>query len=270
MFAPDPKVLSRLAPTVQRVVVADPNLASSRLMMDILKGIGAREVYVEGDEARALRLIADVDPGLVLTECSGATLDGASLARKLRRSSMNCRRAPIIMVTAEATAKTILGARDAGVHEFLRKPFTALDLFKRVENVALKSRDWIEGVSYIGPDRRRFNSGEYAGPQKRKADKPATAAAAQLATKDQAMRILAAALDQFDSDPMQAIRAIRQQAETLKDVAIKASDTRLAIAAASLEGVMARGAPTRAILVAPINALLALAPPDATPLARAG
>lgn len=270
MFAPDPKVLSRLAPTLQRTVIVDPNVASSRLMTDILKGMGAREIYVEGDESRALHLIRDVDPGLILTECAGPALDGPSLARKLRRSSMACRRAPIIMVTAEATAKTILGARDAGVHEFLRKPFTALDLFRRVENVALKARDWIEGVSYIGPDRRRFNSGEYAGPQKRKADKPATGAAAALAVKDQAMRILAAALAQFDSDPMQAVRAARQQAETLKELALKASDVRLVVAAAGLESALAKGALTKAALTAPINALLALAEPATTPVARAG
>src|SRR5690606_41333328 len=69
-------------------------------------------------------------------------------------------------------------------------------------------------ICYIGPDRRRFNSDDYAGPQKRKADKPRSSAEAALAVKDQAMRILFSALTQFDSDPMQAVRAIKQQAET--------------------------------------------------------
>src|SRR5215217_8938999 len=76
---------------------------------------------------------------------------------------------------------------DAGVHEFLRKPFTSGDLLKRVENVALKPRTWIEAVGYVGPDRRRFNSGEYSGPTKRKSDRAATGAAAAAAEKDQAM-----------------------------------------------------------------------------------
>lgn len=171
------------------------------------------------------------------------------------------------MVTADATATTIKGARDCGVHEFLRKPFTSTDLFRRVENVALKSRDWIEGVGYVGPDRRRFNSGEYAGPQKRKQDKPASGQAVSIAVKDQALRILAAALAQFDNDPIQAVRAARQQAETLKALAIKTSDAKLAIAAAGLEANLAAGSTTKASLVAPIGALLALA--DAEPLARA-
>ena len=268
MFAADAKTLTRIAPVVRRVLIADPNLASSRLLLDIMKSLGAREVVAEADEHRFMDHAREMEPGLIFTERAGPKLDGERLARSIRRSSLACRRAPIIMVTADATATSIRGARDCGVHEFLRKPFTSADLFRRVENVALKPRDWIESVGYVGPDRRRFNSGEYAGPQKRKADKPATPEAAARAIKDQAMRILAASLAQFDSDPMQAVRAVTQQAVTLKALAIKTSDTRLAVAAAGLEGCLASGPPTKASLAGPISALLGLADP-ATELAKA-
>ena len=268
MFAADAKTLSRIEPGVRRVIVADPNLAAARLLADIMKSLGAREVLVEADEARVMELARDIEPGIVFLERTGPRLDGEALARRIRRSNLTCRRAPIIMVTAEATASSIIGARDAGVHEFLRKPFTANDLMKRVENVVLKSRDWVEGIGYVGPDRRRFNSGEYAGPQKRQGDKPSSAAEAQAAAKDQAMRILKAALDQFDSDPMQAVRAIRQQAETLKALAMKRSDVPLAVAASGLEATLAAGPATRAGLAGPIGAVLKLAEPQT--LARAG
>ncbi|ADL00588.1 response regulator [Brevundimonas subvibrioides] len=268
MFAADAKTLSRIEPVVRRVLIADPNMASARLLLDIMKSLGAREVVTESDENRVMDHAREMEPGLIFTERSGARLDGEQLARRIRRSNLACRRAPIIMMTADATASSIKGARDSGIHEFLRKPFTSADLFKRVENVALKPRDWIEAVGYVGPDRRRFNSGEYAGPQKRTADKPATAAQAAVAVKDQAFRILAASLAQFDNDPMQAARAVKQQAETLKALAMKTSDARLAVAAAGLEGYLAQGAPTKAGLAAPISAILALAPPET--LARAG
>ena len=268
MFAVDARTLSRIEPAVRRVIIADPNIASARLLLDIMKSLGAREVVTLTDESRVMEAIREIDPGIIFTERAGPKLDGESLTRKLRRSNLAARRAPVIMVTADATASSIKGARDSGVHEFLRKPFTSADLFKRVENVALKPRDWIEAVGYVGPDRRRFNSGEYAGPQKRKADKPASAAAAALAVKDQALRILAAALSQFDNDPMQAVRAARQQAETLKALAIKASDARLVIAATGLEACLAAGPVTKETLSKPINALLAFAEPEA--LARTG
>ena len=268
MFAVDHRVLTKLAPAVKRVLIVDPNPHAARLLTDIMKGLGSRDIVVQADEKRALKAAAELEPGLVFTERTGPGLDGESLAKALRRSHLNCRRVPIIMITAEATASTILGARDSGIHEFLRKPFTSADLFKRVENVALKPRDWVEALGYIGPDRRRFNSGEFSGAGKRKADRSATGAGAQAAAQDQAMRILGAALDQFDSDPMQAVRAIREQAGALKVLAMKVSDSRLAVAVGALEVSMAGGPPTKATLSAPIGALLAMHQPP--PLAKAG
>ncbi len=265
MFTADARTLSRIEPAVRRVVIIEPNASSARLLTDIMKGLGSREVYVESDEERGLELLRDVEPGVIFTERTGPKLNGETLARRVRRSHMVCRMAPIIMVTAEATASTIKGARDAGVHEFLRKPFTTGDLFKRVENVALKPRPWVEAVGYVGPDRRRFNSGEYSGAKKRRGD---ASAGSQVDVRDQATRILVAAMSQFDQDPMQATRAIRQQAETLKAVAIKAADAKLAIAAAGLEGYLSAGPATKAGLALPIGAILALGKPVS--MARAG
>lgn len=267
MFALDSKSIHRIAPTVSRVVIADPNVAAAKLLADLLKGVGAREVVIEGDEERAYQAVHDVEPGLVFTERSGPNLNGEALARRIRKSNLTCRRVPIVMVTAEATASSIKGARDVGIHEFLRKPFTSTDLFRRVENVALKPRDWIEGVAYIGPDRRRFNSGEYAGPKKRKQDQ---AVAGPAAIKDQALRILAAALAQFDNDPPQAVRSITLQAETLRSLAIKTSDADLAVAASALASRLSMGQVTRATVAEPIQVLLAMAEPSAQPLARTG
>ena len=243
MFAADPKTLSRLEPVVRRTIIIDPNASAVRLLADVMKGLGAREIYSESDEERALELARDVEPGIIFIERSGETLKGETLARRIRRSNMVCRMSPIIMVTNEATAAAIRGARDAGVHEFLRKPFTTGDLFKRVVNVATKPRPWVEAVGYVGPDRRRFNSGEYSGTRKRRGDAAA--------------------------DSVEATRAIRQQAATLKAVAVKTSDTQLAIAAGGLEAYMTAGPATKAGLAQPIGAIMALAQPSAAPMARA-
>ena len=256
MFAANARTLSRIEPAVRRVVIIDPNLSATRLLTDIMKGMGAREVYSESDEERALELLRDVEPGVIFTERSGETLNGETLARRVRRSSMSCRMSPIIMVTGEATAAAIKGARDSGVHEFLRKPFTTGDLFKRVENVALKPRPWIEAVGYVGPDRRRFNSGEYTGAKKRRSDGAAGGVAEM---RDQATRILISAVSQFEQDPSQATRAIRQQAETLNTLASKTADAKLAMVVATLQAYLATGQVTKAGLVQPVNAVVGAA-----------
>lgn len=266
VFATDPKNAAKIAPVVRRALIVDPNVASAKLIADLLKGIGAREVVLEPDEKMALEICRDLEPGVIFVEHAGPRLSGESFTRRLRRSHLGCRQVPIIMVTAEATASAIKGARDCGVHEFVRKPFTAGDVLKRIEVVATRQRDWIEAVGYVGPDRRRFNSGEYSGARKRKSDVAGKAAPA--AVKDQAMRILASALNQFDSDPAQALRSIREQANALKQLAIKAADARLAVTVAALETTLTGPTPTKAMLSGPVGRVLELAAPDT--FAKAG
>jgi CheY-like chemotaxis protein len=165
--AADPKFSRQLEPHLRCVMIVDPNPAAARMLAGLMRGLGAGQLMLEADGARALKLAETVDPDLIFVEHSGPGLDGETFTRTVRRSNYGCRRAPVIMVTADAFAHTIKGARDSGVHEFLRKPFTAADLIRRVEAVTLKPRDWIEAMSYVGPDRRRFNSGEYSGKRKR-------------------------------------------------------------------------------------------------------
>lgn len=259
MFS-ESKAIAKIAPAIRRVLIVDGNPHSARLMADLLKVMGAHSIVCEPNEKRAMASAKDLEPCMILTEHVGPGLDGAAFAKAVRRSHLTCRRVPIIMVTADATMQAIMAARDAGVHEFLRKPYTAADLMRRVENVALKPRDWIEGVAYVGPDRRRFNSAEYKGPAKRKSDQPRNAEANAFVARDQAVRILAAALDQFDNDPMQAMRAIREQATKLKDQAVGANDTQMAAAAGALEVSLASGATGKAAMTAPIQAILLIHP----------
>ncbi|OYX36513.1 MAG: hypothetical protein B7Y99_01465 [Caulobacterales bacterium 32-69-10] len=155
---------------MQRVLVIDFNAGSAKLAGELMKEIGARQIVGASKTDRALAIAQDFDPHLILTELNGPGLDGLEFTRQLRRSPFACRKVPVIVMTAEATAASITGARNAGMHEFLRKPYTAGDLFKRVENVILKPRPWIEAVMYVGPDRRRFNSGEFTGARKRRSD----------------------------------------------------------------------------------------------------
>ena len=268
MFSADPKTLQRIEAGVRRVMIVDPTPASAKLLADLMKGLGARDVLFEPEERRALDLARDFNPDVIFVERSGPKLDGESLTRRLRRSSFHCRKAPVIMVTAEATATTIKGARDSGVHEFLRKPFTAGELLKRVEAVAIKPRDWIEAVQYVGPDRRRFNSAEFSGEKKRQSDRPKSASEAQAQAMDQAVRILRAAVVHFEKDPTQAVRAIQQQATTLRALAMSQGNSSLAIAVAELERALAGGAASLHALLVPVKGVIDLFKPNAPPEAK--
>ena len=241
----DPKNLQQIAPLLERVLIVEPVQASARLLAELLRNIAPCHVWVAATTERALEITKMGDPRLIFTEFTGEGTDGLAFVRALRRSSFACRKAPVIMITAQATPTSILGARDAGVHEFLRKPYTNKDLVRRLEAVALAPRGWVEAVGYVGPDRRRFNSAEFKGARKRKAD---TAPTNPLqADIEQAIRIVLAAVPAIGSDPNQAFRALSTQAVELKKAAIAGGNAALASAAGELQRYLASAGSGEAI-----------------------
>jgi DNA-binding response OmpR family regulator len=59
------------------------------------------------------------------------------------------------MISAAPDARRIAEARDAGVTEFLRKPFAAAHLQSRLVSIEANPRGFVEAETYQGPDRRR-------------------------------------------------------------------------------------------------------------------
>jgi len=94
--------------------------------------------------------------------------------------------------------------------------------------VTLRQRDWVEAVDYVGPDRRRFNSGDYTGALKRRSDTRATPDSEKLA---QALKILRSAIAAVDSDPKQAMRSMQAQVVDLRKCGMSVADLKLTTAA---------------------------------------
>ena len=225
MFDGDKRILEKMQPKLKRVLIADPQPASARLFSELMRDIAYSHVWIASNTDRALKIAETCDPQIIVVELGDDRVDGLGFTRKVRRSTWSCRKAPIITITGAATAGMILSARDAGVHEFLRKPYSMKDLVRRLEAVTLRDRDWVEGIAYIGPDRRRFNSGDYAGPLKRRDDGSETPYQQKI---NQALKIIRAAVAASETDPSQAMRAMLTQATTIQDIA---TDFRLTLAA---------------------------------------
>ena len=228
MFNADAKVVQRMSPMLQRVLVVDPQPTSARFIGELMRDVARSQVWVAETNEKAIRMAGSHEPHIVFVEMSSGPVDGVTFTRALRRSNLAARYVPVIMVTGQATAGSILAARDSGVHEFLRKPFTMKDLLRRLEAVTLRQRDWVEAVNYVGPDRRRFNSGDYTGALKRRSDNPQTPDAERMA---QALKILRAALAAVESDPPQAMRSMQAQVSELRKCGMAVADLKLTTAA---------------------------------------
>jgi CheY-like chemotaxis protein len=256
----DPKLSRQLEPHLRRVLVLDSNQASARLLSELLRDLGAKEIYNEPSNVLAIAALKKFDPQIVFSDVSGPGLDGLQFIHGLRRSELASRYAPVIVVTAEATAGAILGARNAGAHEFLRKPFTIKDLMRRLDASILRPRDWVEAMNYVGPDRRRFNSGDYAGLRKRQADMPAGERVVQ------ALKILRSAIGALETSPVQALRSMRAQVGDMQKAAYAIPDLKLADAVAVLQRALApltADSLRRADIEAATQGLWAFLPADA-------
>jgi len=273
VFNDEYKLIQRMAPLMQKVLIIDPAPASARLLAELMRNIAPVQLWNAVNTRKGLEAARQVNPQLIFVELTGTDVDGIEFTRQLRRSDAACRMTPVIMVTATATAGAILGARDAGVHEFLRKPYNAKDLLRRLEAVTLRPRDWVEAVQYVGPDRRRFNSGDYTGPLKRRSDATATPDAARIT---QALKILKSAVPAVATDPSQAMRAMLAQMVELHRAANSMKDLKLAAMVTDFQRYLAiiadRGVLIEAEIAREAQPLLALLPRDddqTEPAARA-
>jgi CheY-like chemotaxis protein len=217
----------RLAPLMRRVLIVDPQSASAQLLGEMVREIGSSEIWAAPSNAKALQLAGKVQPDLIFCALADDAVDGAAFTRALRRSDLSCRKAPVILTAARAPAADVLKGRDAGAHEFVRRPFVRRDMLRRIEAVLLHPRGWVEAVDYVGPDRRRFNSAELEGPLKRLADEPAPPEGVRIA---EALKIIRSALAALESDPRQAARALLAQTTELEVAAAEISDARLVVA----------------------------------------
>ena len=174
-----PKYLAggaRLRFDLVKILLVDDNHHMRVLLIEILRAIGARQVYEAADGAEALQMMRTYPIDIVMTDLSMQPLDGIDFARLVRNSpdSPNML-VPIIMITGHSTSRRVAEARDVGVNEFLVKPVTARGVVERICEVIEYPRPFVRSADYFGPDRRRRADASWNGPYRRGSDAPTTA-----------------------------------------------------------------------------------------------
>ena len=142
--------------TKHGVLVADHSPHMAALVGVMLRSLGRKDIRETYDASRTLTELNRRAFDVLIIDDALDSMDGVALTRKLR-ASLDCqnRHIPIIMMSAAPDAKRIADARDAGVTEFLRKPFAANHLQTRLTSIENNPRGFIEAAQYKGPDRRR-------------------------------------------------------------------------------------------------------------------
>jgi two-component system phosphate regulon response regulator PhoB len=106
-----------------------------------------------GDARQAQEAIADRVPDLILLDWMLPGTSGLELARRWRREQLT-REIPIIMLTARGEENDRVGGLEAGVDDYVVKPFSARELLARIRAVLRRAREDDEDGSIAVGDLR--------------------------------------------------------------------------------------------------------------------
>ena len=146
------------------VLLVDDSDPVRRLTGSVLRAFGVNDLHLSSDAQHAFKTLLHEQVDIVLVDWYMPELDGIDFVRLLRNSPDSPNPyIPIIMVTGLAEAERVIEARDAGVHEFVAKPFTAKSLAARMVSIIENPRRFVRAGTYFGPERRQVKNGPPTG-----------------------------------------------------------------------------------------------------------
>ena len=120
-----------------KVLVVDDMSTMRRIIKNVLKQIGYTSVEEAPDGKEALKKLKGGGFGLVVTDWNMPVMTGLELLKAIRADA-ELKILPVLMVTAEAQKENIIEAIQAGVSNYVVKPFTAEALLEKLTKVFAK------------------------------------------------------------------------------------------------------------------------------------
>jgi CheY-like chemotaxis protein len=121
-----------------RILVVEDNIVNRKVARAVLKGFGVEPSEAANGEL-ALEALQHEVYDLVFMDMHMPVLDGLETTRRIRAGEQargDCRRLPVIAMTANVMREAIDSCREAGMDDFLPKPF------KREQMIDILSR-WL-------------------------------------------------------------------------------------------------------------------------------
>lgn len=123
---------------LKRILIVDDEPAIRDMVAFALRR-GEYDPVHAGDARQAQNAIAERVPDLILLDWMLPGTSGLELARRWRREALT-RDIPIIMLTARGEENDRVGGLEAGVDDYVVKPFSARELLARIRAVLRRNR----------------------------------------------------------------------------------------------------------------------------------
>ena len=118
----------------KHVLVVDDYNTMRRILRNLLSQIGFSNVEEAEDGSTGLRKLRERSFGLVISDWNMAPMSGLEFLKEVR-SAGALKDMPFIMITAESKTENVVAAKEAGVSNYIVKPFNADTLKKKIEAV---------------------------------------------------------------------------------------------------------------------------------------
>lgn len=116
------------------VLVVDDYKTMIRIVRGLLHQLGFTNVDDATDGPTALEMIRQKDYGLILSDWNMVPMTGYELLKAVR-ADPRTKAIPFLMVTAEAKTENVVAARQAGVNNYIIKPFNLAVLKQKLTAV---------------------------------------------------------------------------------------------------------------------------------------
>ena len=116
------------------ILIVDDYKTMLRIIRNLLKQLGFDNVDEASDGATALQRLREKDFGLVISDWNMEPMTGLQLLKEVR-SDAKLAHIPFVMVTAESKTENVIAAKEAGVTNYIVKPFNAETLKQKLTAV---------------------------------------------------------------------------------------------------------------------------------------
>ena len=116
------------------VLIVDDYATMLRIVKNLLKQIGFENVDEATDGGSAFQMMKRKKYGLVISDWNMAPVTGIEFLRNVRQDD-DLKGTPFIMVTAESKTENVIEAKNAGVSNYIVKPFSSEILKGKIASV---------------------------------------------------------------------------------------------------------------------------------------
>lgn len=121
--------------TAMRVLIVDDYHTMLRILRNLLRQLNLENVDEAHDGEEAFSKLQSAGPhDLIISDWNMKPITGLDLLKRVRADD-KLKRIPFIMVTAESKTENVIAAKQAGVSNYIVKPFNSETLRAKIASV---------------------------------------------------------------------------------------------------------------------------------------